>query len=125
MTGLVRGAFSCALLILLMSCNDLKPNRVEVSIVNARDSAVGELSRVTVISGGDKFAWPQVGTGEEVSVSLDPGLNSDAQVTLLYTSAGKARQWESRSLAPQSGYRVVIRFGRNEQPEADICVLPC
>lgn len=125
MKGLIKAGVFGASLIFLVSCNDFNSNRVEVSIVNAVDSAAGELSRVTVISGGDKFAWPSIKTGEAVSVSLDPGLNSDARVTLLYTSAGKKAQWESRSLAPESGYRVVIRFGRHEQPEAAICALPC
>jgi hypothetical protein len=111
--------------LLLGGCNRLDKDRVEVTVMVPKAAPSRTFSEVSVISGGDKFTWAQISSGQQVSVRLSPGDTSDAQVTLIYKADGVRKYWESSPLPSGRSYEVFIEIDAQARANGRSCIAPC
>jgi hypothetical protein len=111
--------------LLLGGCNFLDKDCVKVTIVVPEAEPSRTFSEVSVISGGDRFTWAQISSGERVSVTLSPGDTSDAQLTLVYKVEGIRKYWESSPLPSGRSYEVVIEIDAPARVNGRSCIAPC
>ena len=122
-TALARGLATAAVL-LACACQGRGPD-VDVNLRLDPGPANSALSRLTVVSGGDKYEFPSLQPGESRTVHLRPGAG-EPQVTLLYTAGGEQRTWESPPLQAGRAHEVMVQVGSDGRVRtASVCEAPC
>lgn len=120
----VLAPLAAAAALLASACQGRGPG-VEVTLTLDPGSPNVALSRLTVISGGDKYEFPGLQPGESRRVRLLPG-QGDRQVTLLYTVGTEKRAWESPALSAGRGHELVLHIGPDGRVRAaTVCESPC
>jgi hypothetical protein len=110
----------------LNACSFFDGEKVEIRVNALSTSPPRSFKNVSVISGGDRFTWGQLQSGETVHVTLRPGKTSDAQVTLIYTASDeKQRVWEGDHLAPDRSHQVVVEIDAQGHARGRSCAAPC
>ena len=125
-TGRARAgaALALAAAMLAWGCQGKGPG-VEVSLSLDAGPPHSALSRLTVISGGDKYEFQGLQPGESRKVRLLPG-EGDRQVTLLYTAGAERRTWESPALQAGRAHEVALHIGPDGRVRsASVCQAPC
>jgi hypothetical protein len=117
-------ALALAAALLTWGCQGKGPG-VDVSLSLDPGPANSALSRLTVVSGGDKYEFQSLQPGESRKVRLLPG-EGDRQVTLLYMAGAERRTWESPALQAGRAHEVVLHIGPDGRVRsASVCQAPC
>ena len=83
------------------------------------------LESVSVVSGSDRFHWPEVRAGKRATVTLRPQPRDDKRLALVYWIDGRQRSWQA--IAPESsrGHRISVVVDEAGTVRERHCVLPC
>lgn len=107
---------------MLAGCGELDAVHARVEFAASSGTRLTDLS---LIVGGDKVSWPDLGPGESTNVTLLPGPRDDRQPILLYRQGGAKRVWEGPAMPAGAGYRIVIHVQGDGAVGARHCVSPC
>ena len=117
-------ALALAAALLIGACQGKGP-AVDVRLSLDPGPPNSALSRLTVVSGGDKYEFQSLQPGESRSVRLLPG-EGDRQVTLLYMAGAERRTWESPALQAGHAHELVLHIGPDGRVRAaSVCQAPC
>ncbi|VAW84799.1 hypothetical protein MNBD_GAMMA18-241 [hydrothermal vent metagenome] len=116
-----------AMVLLLSGCTSNTAPKIIIELSYISTSSSAKLHYVNVISGGDKFHWYGVYSGEKKTITLYPGAQSDNKITLFYQfAANKQKQtWEGDEVQSELGYRIQIAIHENGEITEQSCSLPC
>lgn len=104
MNRAMRAAGLAVVAVLATGCGAGGDQAVHVRIQFTDPNPAHVLHAVSVISGGDKFSWPQLAGGDVRTVTLHPGQRDDRQLTLLFRLSDRSHAWDGPKVAAGVGY---------------------
>lgn len=121
--GRLRGSLLLvASMLLSASCRDR--DDVRVRITHRARAAEPPIENVVVFVGGSKSSWPQLSSGESVSVTLSPE-GQPPTVSMNFTLAGQDHTWRGPPIAVGVGYAIAIEIDAYGRIQERHCIAPC
>jgi hypothetical protein len=118
-----RFVFFC-LTLLLVACGD--DNGIHVKIKNLGDKTSAPLTNLALVVADAKHEWSAIESGETLSVTVRADPNSEREVVLIYTHAGKQKSWDGPILGMgRQGYRFILEIDADGNVTSRYCALPC
>ena len=110
---------------LMAACDDPAKDEVNVKIVFVEADPAKRLSKVAVISGGEKSYWSELGAGKAESATLKPRPTEGTQLTVQFELDGQRKSWQGPRFPAGTGYKIEVRVdGRGDVTERH-CRIPC
>lgn len=121
----LRAAGLAVWAVLTAGCGARGDQAVHVRIQFTDPNPAHVLHAVSVISGGDKFSWPQLAGGDVRTVTLHPGERDDRQLALLFQLKDRPHAWDGPKVAAGAGYCIHLEVDAEGRTSHRHRLAPC